>query len=224
MASRNELNVRARALGFDPSTIANDSKLEQKILYLEKNATAITGAAGAQTLTTTGTFSAGEIITIGSVTYTMRAALTGAKATQTLTGTDVFSNGELISVDGVTYVMRTALSSPAVVNEVLIGADLATSLDNLKLAINAGATAGTEYSLGTAVHPEVNATTNTDTTQVVEANDFNVTNASIATTKTAANASWGAGTLASGTAKIVAVAAAGTRDTNAGISGDKNVG
>lgn len=311
MPSRNELNSRARALGLDPANYANDSKLEQKILYLEKNSTAITGTAGSQVLTASGVFSNGETITIGSVVYTMQTTLTGARATQTLTTTGTFSNGELVTVEGRTYVMRTALSSPAVADEVLIGADAATSLDNLKLAINAGSgagtnystgtvahakvtaeantdttqvvqaieygtvgnrflvsetcanaswgaatltggvatipnevligaaalnsldnlksaindtgTEGTHYSIGTQAHPEVNATTNTDTAQTVEANDFNVTNASIATTETCANASWGAATLASGVAKIVAAAGAGTRDTNAGIAGDKNI-
>lgn len=311
MASRNELNSRARGLGLDPSTYANDSKLEQKILYLEKNSTAFTATLGTQTLTTSGTFSNNETVTIGDVVYTMKTALSEAKAVQTLTTTGTFSNGERVTVDGITYTMRTALSSPAVEYEVLIGADAATSLDNLKLAINAGAGAGTNYSTGTRVHPRVTATGNTDTTQVVqynlvgtvgnsalvsetaanaswgavtlaggvnpvanevliggsaaisldnlksainvdgtadvyglttaphpqvtattngastqvvEARDSSVNNASVATTETAANASWGAGTLASGVAGVIAVAGAGTRDTNAGISGDKNVG
>jgi len=309
MPSRNELNARARAMGIDPANYANDSKLEQKVLYAEKNVTAITGAAGAQTLTASGVFSAGETITIGSVVYTMRAALTGAKATQTLTSdaTNV-TEADTVTIEGQTYTFRATPVSPydvdigvdaattldnlkaaindsgtagttygtgtvahplvtattntdttqvveakaygtrpnsylvsensthlswgavtlaggvaTIPNEVLIGAAALNSLDNLKSAINDTGTEGTHYSIGTAAHPEVNATTNTDTTQVVEANDFNVTNASIATTETAANAAWGAATLASGTAKIVAAAGAGTRDTNAGIAGDKNI-
>jgi hypothetical protein len=307
MPSRNELNARARVAGLDPANYPSDSRLEQKILYLEKNATAITGTAGTQTITTTGVFTAAEVIVIGSVTYTMRASLTGAKATQTLTATLNFSEGETVSVEGQTYTFRATPSNPydvdlgvdlatsldnlklainaganageygvgtvvhplvtattntnttqvveardygtrpnnflvsetctsaswgaatlaggvaTVPNEVLIGADAAASLDNLKSAINDSGTEGTHYSIGTDAHPEVNATTNTDTTQVVAANNFDVTNASIATTTTAANATWGAGTLASGADKTVAAAGAGTRDTNAGIAGDKNV-
>jgi hypothetical protein len=310
MASRNELNSRARGLGLDPSTYPNDSKLEQKILYLEKNATTFTGTLATGTITTTNTFSNGETITIGDIVYTMRTALTEARATQTLTVSGVFSNGERVTVDGITYTMRTALTSPSVEYEVLIGVSAAVSLDNLLLAINAGAGAGTNYSTGTRAHPRVTATTNGDTTQVVEyiavgtvgnsalvsetcanaswgaatltggvnpvaneiviggsaaisldniqttvngtgqgttcssntgahpqvtattngattqvvqAIDFAVTNASIATTETCANASWGAATLASGVAGVVAVAGAGTRDTNAGIAGDRNV-
>ena len=40
MPSRAELNLRARVVNLDPTTIPNDSKLEQKVLYLEKTAVA----------------------------------------------------------------------------------------------------------------------------------------------------------------------------------------
>lgn len=78
MPSRQELNLRAYAVGFDPSTIANDSKLEQKILYLEKNSYTVTGTIPTTTLTSSGVAVAGETITIGDVTYTWRAAITAA--------------------------------------------------------------------------------------------------------------------------------------------------
>lgn len=45
MPSRAELNLRARVVNVDPSTYPNDSKLEQKVLYEEKNL-----AAGASTV------------------------------------------------------------------------------------------------------------------------------------------------------------------------------
>lgn len=45
MPSRAELNLRARVVNVDPSTYPNDSKLEQKVLYEEKNI-----AAGASTV------------------------------------------------------------------------------------------------------------------------------------------------------------------------------
>lgn len=70
MPSRNELNVRARACGFDPSTFPNDSKLEQKVLYLEKNVAAKTGTAAISTLTSDNTELAdGDTITIGLKVY-----------------------------------------------------------------------------------------------------------------------------------------------------------
>ncbi len=78
MPSRNELNMRAAAVGLDPSTIANDSKLEQKVLYLEKNSSTVTGTAPTTTLTSTGTAGNNETFTIGSRTYTMKTTLTGA--------------------------------------------------------------------------------------------------------------------------------------------------
>lgn len=80
MASRNELNMRAAAVGLDPSTIANDSKLEQKVLYLEKNSYAVTGTAPTTTLTSSGVAVADETVTIGNVTYTWKAAITAASA------------------------------------------------------------------------------------------------------------------------------------------------
>jgi len=45
MPSRAELNLRARVCNIDPDTVANDSVLEQKVLYAEK-----TIAAGASTV------------------------------------------------------------------------------------------------------------------------------------------------------------------------------
>lgn len=122
----------------------------------------------------------------------------GVKATGVLTGTDVFSDGETITIENITYTMRTALSSPAVPREVLIGASLADSLDNLKVAINGGAGEGTTYSTGTEANPNVTATTNTDTAQTVEAKRVGTYANSFATTETADNASWGAVVLESG--------------------------
>lgn len=78
MAQRNELNMRAAAVGLDPSTIVNDSKLEQKVLYLEKNSSTVTGTAPTGTITASGVAVAAETITIGGVVYTWRAAITAA--------------------------------------------------------------------------------------------------------------------------------------------------
>lgn len=78
MPARNELAVRAAAVGFDHTTIPNDSKLEQKVLYLEKRQTAITGTAPTTTLTSSSTASDGETFTVGSRTYTLKTTLTGA--------------------------------------------------------------------------------------------------------------------------------------------------
>jgi len=51
MASRAELNLRANAVNVDQTTYANDSKLEQAVIYAETqlgaSSTATTIAAGA---------------------------------------------------------------------------------------------------------------------------------------------------------------------------------
>lgn len=187
MPSRAELELRATAIGLDPSTIpANDSVLEQRVIDAEKNADTATGTLATQTLTSTGVnVSNNDTVTIGSTTYTFKTTLS---------------------------------SSPAVANEVKIGADAATSLDYLKIAINnSGGTQGTEYSYGTTAHPRVTATTNTNTTQVVEARRKNYGN-SIATTETAATLSWGAATLTGGVPAVVAPTEVGKRGVSGGAA------
>ena len=133
MPSRNELNVRARAVGFDPTTIANDSKLEQKVLYLEKNSYAVTGTNPTTTLTSTDVAVAGETMTIGNVTYTFRAAVDntvaneikiGAAATNTLDNIkDAINGTSAVAVVGTDY------SSPTVRHpHVTAGAKNATTV------------------------------------------------------------------------------------------------
>lgn len=196
--NRNELVMLANSVGFDPTTIANDSKLENHLKYLIANQSTMAGTLASGTVTASGVAVAAETITIGSVTYTWRAALTGAKATQTLTVTGNFSEGETVTVEGQTYTFR---ATPASDYDVDLGVDAATSLDNLKLAINAGTNAG-EYFAGTPAHPLVTAETNTDTTQVVQAKVFGTAPNSYLVSESAANASWGAATLAGGVATI----------------------
>lgn len=203
MPSRAELVNRANVMGLDPSAYPNDSKLEQKVIWLETNASTMAGTLATGTLTTTDVFSDGETVTIGSITYTMKTALSEVKASSVLTSTGTFSDGETVTINGLTYTFRTALSSPAQAFEVLIGASAAASLDNLKIAINAsGGTEGTEYSVGTYAHPLVTATTNTNTEQTIEARVFGTTPNSYTTAETCANASWTGTTLSGGVANV----------------------
>ena len=123
-------------------------------------------------------------------------ASAGVKASGTLTASGVFAAGETVTIGDRTYTFRTALTGVA--NEVLIGANAAASLDNLKAAINGDAGAGTTYGTGTQAHSNVTATTNTDTTQVVEFWKVGTEGNALVTTETGDNAAWGAGTLASG--------------------------
>ena len=210
MPSRQELNARARVLGVDPASYPNDSKLEQKILYLEKNATTYTETLGTGTFTIAGADVANnDTVTIGNRTYTFKTALTGAKATSVLTGTDVFSEGETITIQGRTYTMK---ATPVGANDVAIGASLAASLDNLKQAINQGDSAyptapsnegrGTNWGYDTKRHDYVTATTNTNTQQTIEAREFGTLANYYTTAETCANASWTSTVMAGGVANV----------------------
>lgn len=116
-----------------------------------------------------------------------------------VTGVD----SETATVDSVTYSFVAALTetsgATAVINEVLFGADSAAALDNFKLAINKGATEGTNYSTGTVVHPTVTAETNANDSQVVQSKVVGTASNSIVTTEDITNGAWGGGTLSGGT-------------------------
>lgn len=117
MPARNELLVRAAAVGFDGSTIPNDSKLEQKVLWLEKNSSTVTGTAPTGTITASGVAVAGETITIGDVTYTWRAAVDntipneikiGAAATNSLDNLkDAINGTSAVGAPGTEYSQLT---------------------------------------------------------------------------------------------------------------------
>lgn len=109
-------------------------------------------------------------------------------------------------IDGETYYFTTILSETlfgdtdeAVANEILWVTNDATALDNMKSAINGTGTEGTTYATGTNAHPSVIATTNGNTTQVVEAKVFGTLGNSITTTETGSGMSWGGATLSGGT-------------------------
>lgn len=76
------------------------------------------------------------------------------------------ATGGTFTLGDIVYTFKSTLSDPAVPNEIKIGASAAVTLDNVKLAVEAGAGAGTVYSTGTQANPLVEATTNTDTTQL----------------------------------------------------------
>jgi hypothetical protein len=192
MPSRHELNARAVAMNFDPSTIANDSKLEQKVLFLEKNqsAAAVAGTAPTTTLTLSGNAVAAETITIGGVTYTFRAAVTntvpneikiGAAATNTLDNIKDAINGT---------------ASVAVV--------------------------GTDYSQATKRHPVVTAGTKTATTLVIAPADVNVGGSIPTTETMTNGAFTGATLSAGTLGNAGAMSNATVKDTPSGLAGDAN--
>jgi hypothetical protein len=195
MPSRQELNLRAYAMGFDPSAIANDSKLEQKVLFLEKNQTAvaITATAPTTTLTSSGVAVAAETFTIGGVTYTLRASVTntvpneikiGAAATNTLDN------------------IKDAINGTA-----LVGAP------------------GTEYSSATKRNPLVTAGAKNATTLVFTTTDTNIGGSTPTTETMTnfafTGATMSAGTL--GAAVVTDGTTTGVRSNVAGLSGDANV-
>lgn len=118
------------------------------------------------------------------------------KATAVLTGTAIVLNNETVTIGTTVYTFKTTLTGAAW--EVLIGVSLATALDNLKSAINATAGEGTTYGTGTTAHPDVIATTNSDTAQTIEAKVANAAGNDIVTTETSTVASWASATMTGG--------------------------
>ncbi len=131
--------------------------------------------AGAITATTIQVWSR----TVGTANNTLATTTTASHlswADTTLGGgtgaSDAGVAPNTVTIGSKTYSFVKELSetsgASAVANQVLYGGSVAVALDNLKLAINGGDTAGTEYSTGTTAHTLVTATTNTNSTQVVE--------------------------------------------------------
>ncbi len=115
----------------------------------------------------------------------------------------VTTGAATVTIGDITYTIVDALSetygATAVAYQVLKGASEATMLDNLKLAVNATGTAGTDYSTGTLVHPTVVATTNTDTVQTFRGRVPGTSLNTVATTETLANTAFADTTLGGGT-------------------------
>lgn len=203
MASRAELVNRANALGITATNYPNDSKLEQKVIWAETHSATMNGTLATGTLTTTNDFSDGETITIGTaaqggVTYTMKTALSEAKATGTYTNASKAVAGETITIDGITYTYFAAIDSTIEQPyAVLIGDNATASLANLALAIDKGATEGTNYGMGTKAHPRVSSVSSDATTCVVTYDTFGVKGNTALTSENAAG-SWGATALAGG--------------------------
>lgn len=117
-------------------------------------------------------------------------------ATGTLTASGNAANNDTVTIGTQTYTFKTVLTGAA--NEVFIGVNASTSLDNLIAAINGAAGAGTTYGTGTEANTDVTALAGAldtiDVTAVIAGASGNL----IASTEVSATLSWGGATLASG--------------------------
>jgi hypothetical protein len=117
-------------------------------------------------------------------------------ATGTLTIVTTPTDGDTVTIGGQVYRWKTTI---AAINDVLIGGSATNALANLKLAINAGAGAGTNYYTGTLINQYVAGTTATATTLLVTALELGTTGNAVATTASdSANATWASATLTGG--------------------------
>ena len=105
----------------------------------------------------------------GNWTTDVDATTASVAASGTLTVSDTPHNGALISIGSIVYTFRTTLSTPTIANEVLIGANAEAAIDNLVKAITLADTIGTNYSIGTEVHPTCTAVKATASTMTVTA-------------------------------------------------------
>lgn len=94
--------------------------------------------------------------------------------------------------------LSEASGADAVADQIKWVTSEAVFLDNVKKAINGSGLAGTDYSTGTVPHEDVEATTNTNTTQLFVARLLGTGGNSIATTETLGNYSFTSTVMTSG--------------------------
>jgi hypothetical protein len=133
----------------------------------------------------------------GTLTIAGGSLVPAVHATNTLTSdaTNV-ADAETVTIGSVVYRFK---NTPAQAFDVQIGADAATSLANLKKAINGTGTPGTEYFAGTVAHTLIIAATLTTTTVKIYSRTYGTGNNALATTETSAHLSWADTTLGGGT-------------------------
>lgn len=130
--------------------------------------------------------------------FSTQSVATEAVGTLTSDATNVTA-ADTVVVGAVTYTFRAAVTTTA--NEVKIGADAATSLANLKAAINADAAgSGVTYGSLTVVNPTVGAGALTATTLQLFARSGGTAGNSLASTEASTHLAFGAATLAGGAA------------------------
>lgn len=169
-------------------------------------ATVLPASATTKTVTYASNNTAAATVNSSTGLVTGVAAGVTAKVTLTSNATNV-SDNDTVTIDGRVYRFKNTLAQAY---DVKIGADAATTLDNIKAAVNATGTAGTEYFAGTLVHPTVTATTNTNTTQLFESKERSTAANSIAVAKSAATYTLSGATLTGGAAATATITATTT--------------
>lgn len=139
----------------------------------------------AGTATQTGGGDVGKVISIIGFTE---------NALGVLTITASPADGDTVTINGRTYTWRTTLT--ATPDEILIGVDAATSMTNIRNAINAETGAGTQYSTGTVKNTTVFA--GGTTTVRVRYRNVGVEGNSISISETGSNTAWDGATLVGG--------------------------
>lgn len=123
------------------------------------------------------------------------ASVPGSHAVNVFTSNGAVVDGQTITIGSTVY---RAKAIPVAPYDVAMGASAAVFLDNLKAAINGTATPVQAYT-GTIAHPDVVATTNTDTQQTIRGRVPGTSLNTLATTETFTNGSWADTTLGGGT-------------------------
>ena len=165
------LGSSATSMSLTSSTIAFVAQLYLKL-------STHTGTVNGDTLATSSTSSA------------------AVAATQTLTLSGNAVASETVTIGDKTYTWRDAVTTTA--NEVKIGATASDSIDNLIVAVTAGAGSGTVYGSATTVNLTASASAGAGDTMTVTALTAGEAGNAIVTTETMTNGSFAAATLAGG--------------------------
>jgi hypothetical protein len=195
-------NLYATINGTATPVQAYDTPVNTQVVAVAKDATTLTvrGRVPGTSLNT--------VATTGTALRTVWADTTLGGGTGA-SDAGVATTAATVTIGSITYTVVDELSetygADAIAYQVKKGANEASMLDNLKLAINGTASGvGTLYSTGTVAHLYVIATTNSDTVQKIvsrtvgTAAEVAVVN-TLATTETMANTAWADTTFGGGT-------------------------
>lgn len=134
---------------------------------------------------------------------------TAVAATGTLTTTGNFADGETVTTGSKVYTFQTVLTN--VDGNVLIGGSATASLSNLSAAITLGVGSGSTYAAATTANTFVSSVAGASTLTLTALSSGPAGN-TIATTETAANASFASATLTGGSGVDILLAYQGTAD------------